>query len=312
MSEQSDTLTQPGESLRRALIHLRLAFSLVLTPLFVWGIYLALPLQAGIPLPWGHILLAYLIVHVPLYGGMNAFNSYYDRDEGPIGSLAEPPPVDHMVLWVALTCKAIALIAGFWLDPRFGLLVAAAIGFSVVYSHPRWRWKERPLLAALAIFSFQGLIGVLWGYVAATWAQGHAAPLASIWPAGWAAASGVLGAAAWTLGFYPLTGVYQIATEGPRGVRTLAVALGIAGCFLFAALVAPLGGLGVWLLLLARGEYLAMGVSALYMAGAAWYVWRWYRSFASATPRENQRTLMRLSYANGVVFTLVFLALVLF
>jgi 4-hydroxybenzoate polyprenyltransferase len=306
MSQRVSAAAPPTESLRRAIIHLRLAFSLVLTPLFVWGIYLALPR----PLAWGHILLAYLIVHVPLYGGMNAFNSYFDRDEGPIGSLAEPPPVDQMVLLVALLCKAGALIAGLWLDVRFGLLVGAAIFFSVAYSHPRWRWKERPALAALAVFVFQGVLGVLWGYTAATWTPGAALSLASIWPPGWAATIGVLGAALWTLGFYPLTGVYQIATDGPRGIRTLAVALGAGGCFLFAALVTPLGGLGVWVVLFARGAYLAMAFSALYMAGAALYIWRWYGRFAAATPRENQRTLMRLSYANGAVFTLLFLALI--
>ena len=307
MSRSQKPISQ-RESLWRAFVHLRLPFSLVLTPLFVWGVYLAQATGVA-SLPWSHMLLAYLVIHGPLYGGMNAFNSYYDRDEGPIGSLAEPPPIDHTVLWIALACKALALLIGTWLDVRFGLLVALALGFSLGYSHPRWRWKEQPVLAALSVFAFQGVLGVLWGYTAATWLPGEALPLASIWPPGWAAASGVLGAAAWTLGFYPLTGVYQIPLDGPRGVRTLAVALGVAGCFLFAALVAPLGGLGVWLTMLSRGAYLAMAVSALYMVGAAWYVWRWYGVLGTATPRENQRTLMRLSYANGLVFTLVFLGM---
>jgi 1,4-dihydroxy-2-naphthoate octaprenyltransferase len=303
MSQYGEVLPRPAESLRRALVHLRLKFSLVLTPLFLWGVYLALPSLVGVAPSWLHIFLGYAIVHVPLYGGMNAFNSYYDRDEGPIGALAEPPPVDHTVLYVALICKAAALAAGFWLDVRFGLLVGAAILLSTLYSHPRWRWKERPVLAAATIFVGQGLLGVLWGYTAA-------APPASIWPQGWAGTLGVLGAACWTLGFYPLTGVYQIATDGPRGVRTLAVALGVERCFVFAAAVAALGGLGVWAVLLARGAYLALAVSALYTAWAARYIWRWHASFAGATVRENQRALMRLSYANGAVFTLVFLALI--
>jgi 4-hydroxybenzoate polyprenyltransferase len=122
----------------------------------------------------------------------------------------------------------------------------------------------------------------------------------------------VLGAAIWTLGFYPLTGVYQIATDGPRGVRTLSVALGVQGCFLFGAVVTLLGGLLVWVVLLARGAYPALLASALYIAGAAFYTWRWYQRFDTATPLENQRVLMRLSYANGAVFTLIFLAVVLF
>jgi 4-hydroxybenzoate polyprenyltransferase len=298
----------PVESLRRAIIHLRLGFSLVLTPLFVWGVYLALPR----PLPWAHILLAYLIVHVPLYGGMNAFNSYFDRDEGPIGALAEPPPVDLAVLLVSIICKTAALIAGLWLDLRFGVLVGAGVLFSVFYSHPRWRWKERPLIAAAAIFVCQGILGVLWGWTAATWTAGEIAiGLSSFWPRGWIGTVGVLGAAGWTLGFYPLTGAYQIDSDARRGIRTLAVALGVAGCFLAAVLIAPLGGVGVWAVLTARQAYLTLILSTLYTAGTAYYIWRWYRRFGAATAHENQRSLMRLSYANGLVFTLVFLGLVI-
>jgi 4-hydroxybenzoate polyprenyltransferase len=312
MSEpNADPVTHAG-SLRRALIHLRLAFSLVLTPLFVWGIYLARPSAAGGALPWPHILACYLIVHVLLYGGMNAFNSYYDRDEGPIGALEAPPPADHLVLSVALACKVVALAAGLWLDLRFGLLVGVGIALSTLYSHPRWRWKERPVRAGVTILIMQGFLGVLWGYTAATFQPGIGPAPARAWPAGWTGTIGVLGPAIWTLGFYPLTGVYQIATDGPRGVRTLSVALGIRGCFLFGALVGLLGGLGVWATILARGAYPAMLASALYMAFAALYAWCWYQRLPAATPRENQRALMRLAYANGAVFTLIFLALVLF
>jgi 1,4-dihydroxy-2-naphthoate octaprenyltransferase len=307
MAEHAGALANPTDSLRRALIHLRLAFSVVLTPLFVWGIYLARPS----PTPWMHILLAYLIIHILLYGGMNAFNSYYDRDEGPIGALLDPPPVNRMVLTVALICKAAALAFGLLLDPRFGLLVAAGIGLSVLYSHPRWRWKERPFSAAICIFVGQGILGVLWGWVAATWSSAQAAALSNLWPAGILGTVGVLSVACWTLGFYPLTGVYQIVADSQRGIRTLAVALGVNGCFLFAASVAPLGGLGVWVILYSRGAYSAMGISAIYMLGAAYYTWQWYRRFARLTTRENQRKLMRLAYANGLAFTVLFLALVL-
>jgi 4-hydroxybenzoate polyprenyltransferase len=125
-------------------------------------------------------------------------------------------------------------------------------------------------------------------------------------------AVGVLSVACWTLGFYPLTGVYQIAADSQRGMRTLAVALGVNGCFLFAAIIAPLGGLGVWAVLYSRGAYSAMGLSAIYMLGAGYYTWQWYRQFTRLTTRENQRKLMRLSYANGLAFTVLFLALVLF
>lgn len=294
------------ESLRHALIHLRLAFSLVLTPLFIWGVYLALP---G-PIAWGVVVPAYLVIHLLLYGGMNAFNSYYDRDEGPIGALLEPPPIDRTVLIVALLTKAAALLAGLLLDLRFGVLVGLGIVFSVAYSHPRWRWKEHPLSAAIFVFVGQGILGVLWGWTAAT-SAGQPAALATFWPWDGLKTLAVLSAACWTLGFYPLTGVYQIEADSRRGIQTLSVALGLTGCFVFTTVVASLGGLGIWLVLFLRGAYLAMALSALYMLGAAVYTWRWYRRCATLTPRDNQRALMRLAYLNGLVFSVLFLSLVL-
>jgi 1,4-dihydroxy-2-naphthoate octaprenyltransferase len=295
------------KSIQRALIHLRLAFSLVLTPLFLWGVYLARP---G-PIAWGHVLAAYLIIHILLYGGMNAFNSYYDRDDGPIGSLLEPPPIDRTVLIVALIAKAAALLMGLILDLRFGLLVGLGVIFSVAYSHPRWRWKERPLYAAIFVFVGQGVLGVLWGWAAATSVEGALGALAIHWPRDGLKILAVLSAACWTLGFYPLTGVYQIDADGQRGIQTLAVALGLTGCFVFTAIVASIGGLGIWVVLLIQSAYLVMAISAIYMLGAAVYTWRWYRHCARLTPRDNQRILMRLAYANGLVFSVLFLTLVL-
>ncbi len=285
-----------GGALRDALIHLRLAFSIVLTPLFIWGVYLAA--SDGHAVSWWPMVWGYLIVHGPLYGGMNAFNSYYDRDDGPIGALEQPPPVNRTVLVVALICKFLALLAGFLLNIRFGILVAVGIVLSVAYSHPRWRWKEQPFLAALVIFVMQGVCGTLWGYTAAT-QQGF-------WPEGWQGTLGLLGAATWTLGFYPLTGVYQIATDGPRGVRTLAVTLGVKGCFVFGAAVMPLGGMGVCAALLGQGALWAALVSVLYCGVVAVRLWRWYGRFAQLTPRENQRILMNVAYTNGLAFSVLF------
>ncbi len=307
MAAQARETISPLESIQRALIHLRLAFSLVLTPLFIWGVYLALPT----PIAWNRVLLAYIIIHLLLYGGMNAFNSYYDRDEGPIGALLEPPPIDRTVLVVALITKLLALLAGLILDLRFGVLVGLGIIFSVAYSHPRWRWKERPLYAAIFVFVGQGMLGVLWGWVSATATTGQLGILATFWPWDGLKTLGVLSAACWTLGFYPLTGVYQIEADGQRGIQTLAVALGLKGCFLFTASVASIGGLGIWMVLFFRGAYIVMAISALYMLGAAFYTWRWYGRYAALTPRDNQRTLMRLAYMNGLVFSVLFLGLVL-
>jgi 1,4-dihydroxy-2-naphthoate octaprenyltransferase len=287
---------RPG-ALRRAVLHLRLPFSLVLSPLYLWGAYLALPA----PLDWLRLGLGYFVVHGLLYGGMNAYNSYWDRDEGPIGALADPPPVDRSTLAVGVAAKGAALVLALALGLRFAALAAAAAALSVLYSHPRWRWKERPPLAALTVFVGQGVLGVLWGWTAAAPARGL----------GGTELAGVAGAALWTLGFYALTGVYQIEGDVRRGVTTLAVALGVDGSFGWAAALGVAGGLTMGAVLVARGDGLAALAAAGYLAGGAAYAAGWRRRFARQTARQNQRALMRLGYANGLFFGALFLLLLL-
>ncbi len=70
--------------------HLRLPFNLLLSPIYLWGVLLA-----GGTLWDPSFWLGYVTLHLFLYGGGTAFNSFYDRDEGPIGGMAHPPPVDR-------------------------------------------------------------------------------------------------------------------------------------------------------------------------------------------------------------------------
>lgn len=273
------------------LLHLRLPFSLILCPLFFCGLWLA-----GARAGWEQASIAFLIIHLPLYGGMNAYNSYWDQDEGPIGALADPPPATAILRPFSLSLKGLAVLLGLGIGPAFGALVALAALLSLLYSHGLTRWKERPALAAATILVGQGLLGVLWGWTAG----GGGWPAPADWPA-------MLGAALLTLGFYPLTGVYQIGADAGRGQRTLAVALGVDGCFRWAAILGPAGGLGVAASLAMRGAWGALLAAPLLMAGLAVAVRSWRGRFADQTPRQNQADLMRVAYAGGIGFALLFL-----
>lgn len=280
----------PSQALA-ALLHLRLPFSVILSPLFLCGLWLS-----GGGASWEQVPAAFLIIHLLLYGGMNAYNSYWDKDDGPIGALADPPPATAILRPFSLSLKGLAVMLGLAIGPGFGALVTLAAGLSLLYSHGRTRWKERPVLAAATIFAGQGLLGVLWGWAAG----GGGWPAPADWPA-------ILGAALLTLGFYPLTGVYQIGADAARGQQTLAVALGVDGCFRWAGLLSPIGGLGVAVTLALRGEVLGLAAAPLIMAGLALAVRSWRRRFPGQSPRENQADLMRIAYAGGAAFALLFL-----
>ena len=63
----------------RFIRHLRLSFQFVLAPIFLLGFALS---EASLSIG---LIALFLLVHVGLYGGPTAYNSYYDRDEGPVG-----------------------------------------------------------------------------------------------------------------------------------------------------------------------------------------------------------------------------------
>ena len=85
------------QRLRLFIPHLRLSFQLTLAPIFLWG-----ALLSGGALDW-HLVAAFFSLHLFLYPAATAFNSAYDKDEGPIGGLEAPPPVpDSNTPWEEL------------------------------------------------------------------------------------------------------------------------------------------------------------------------------------------------------------------
>ena len=267
--------------MRATLLHLRFPFVYVLSPIFVWG-------AAWGPGGWtGRTTLAFLLVHLALYPGANAFNSAYDRDTGPIGGLARPPAVPSGLArwsaWLQATGAALAPIVGFGFAAGYLILW----GIFTAYSHPRTRWKRSPLASTAAIVAGQGGFGFWLGWSA----SGTGGTWAADWGAqdGWAlAATCAVVAALW-----PLTQVYQLAADRARRDRTLAAVLGPRGTLAWSA-----GGSAVAAAALAMAETTGLaayaGASALAaaVAAAAWP--------AGRVP--SHRAVMGVAYLTSTVF----------
>src|SRR5947209_19106818 len=126
--------------MRTLFVHLRLHFQLLLAPVFLWGWLLA---GGGLS---QSVVLGFIAFHFFLYSGATAFNSYYDRDIGPVGGLERPPPVLPALLPVALLMQAIGWLLAAFVNLPFWLAYGAFVGLSTAYSHPRIRLKARPLI----------------------------------------------------------------------------------------------------------------------------------------------------------------------
>jgi 1,4-dihydroxy-2-naphthoate octaprenyltransferase len=209
--------------LRLYLPHLRLPFQATLAPIFLWG-----ALLSGGAWQW-QTFAAFISLHLFLYPAATAFNSAYDKDEGPIGGLEAPPPVPPGLLRFSLALGAAGALFAIPAGGGFLILYALAAGWTAAYSHPATRWKAGPLSSTLAIALGQGAVGFAAGWAAAV-PLDFADPLLL---------AGAASAALTAVGLYPVTQVFQVEEDRARGDRTLAVTLGPAGAL----------GLGAGLLL---------------------------------------------------------------
>lgn len=267
--------------MKSTLLHLRFPFVYVLSPIFVWGAWRS-------PGEWsGRTTLGFLLVHLALYPGANAFNSAYDRDTGPIGGLARPPDVPRDLALGSTLLQAagagLALLVG-W---TFALAYVLLWGVFTAYSHSRTRWKRSPAASTAAIVLGQGGLGFVLGWSAAAGSPPRDA-------AGFAA---LVVACAGVAAMYPLTQVYQLAADAARRDRTLAAVLGPAGVFTWAA---------AWFLVLSVA---ARRLDLPLVAGYAEIVTILFAAGAALAPAwvPAHRHVMRIAYANSTAFLVLML-----
>ena len=137
--------------MKNIILHLRIPFSLFLMPVFWFAIS-----QSQNP-DWGITIGLFIIVHLLIYPASNAYNSYFDKDEGPIGGLENPPPVSKNLYYVSLILDLIAIVIAFFIS---GWILSVALvvysSISKAYSNDKIRLKKYPILSWITVGFFQG------------------------------------------------------------------------------------------------------------------------------------------------------------
>jgi 1,4-dihydroxy-2-naphthoate octaprenyltransferase len=262
--------------------HLRIPFSIYLLPVFCFAISQAPRVDLG------RTLLIAVILHLLAYPASQAFNSYYDRDEGSIGGLEKPPPVTRELLVVALAFDGLALLLGLLVGWRFSALLLAYGLASKAYSHPGIRLKARPWLGWLTVAFFQG--GFTYAMVTLGLGGLDFGDLASariVYPA--ALSSLLIG------GAYPMTQIYQHDEDATRGDLTLSRLLGLRGTFVFCGVALAVAALGFFGYFRARGQMQDFWLMLLFLAPLAVYVQRWFVRVKRDQKQANFRSAMTLN-----------------
>ncbi|TVR16612.1 MAG: hypothetical protein EA391_07435 [Balneolaceae bacterium] len=165
--------------------------------------------------------LQFLNVHILLFGGATAYNSYWDKDEGPIGGLKHPPKMTAWMHKVSLLFMFAGWAWAITVNIAYFLVFGISVALFWLYSTPHARWKGRPLASMVAIALSTGTNSVLLGF----WAAGG-----MFTPALFAASAG---AALILLSLYPISQVYQIEEDSKRGDKTFTMRFGLNGVKLF-------------------------------------------------------------------------------
>jgi 1,4-dihydroxy-2-naphthoate polyprenyltransferase len=207
--------------LKRSTIQLlRFHFSLFLLPVYLF----ALSQLEEISL--ARAILIFIILHVLVYPSSNGYNSYMDRDESPIGGLANPLQPTKELFYVSIAMDIIAILISFWISFYFAAGILIYILASRAYSYRGIRLKKYPITGYLTVIICQGaLIFYLTYHGAGIMQELKVSYLPMI------AASCLIG------GYYPLTQVYQHKEDTADGVKTISLLLGKRGTFLFCGIV---------------------------------------------------------------------------
>ncbi len=202
--------------LKNNIILLRFPFSLFLLPVSLFSLmYINTPYTEK-------IILVFLIWHFLVFPSSNGYNSYHDRDTGPVGGLQHPPAAGTELLYICNTMDISAILLSFLISLEFPLFTAIYIIMSRLYSNRKIRLKKFPVTGFLVVFIFQGM----WIFTGNVIALGSVSELTH---------SAIYAAISCSLligSLYPITQIYQHRSDREDGVNSLSMVLGEKGTFL--------------------------------------------------------------------------------
>jgi 1,4-dihydroxy-2-naphthoate octaprenyltransferase len=210
-------ITLPRMLLKNSIKLLRIPFSFFLMPVFLFALSQAQAVN------WGNAALVFVVLHLFIYPASNAYNSYMDQDEGPIGGLRNPPKATREVFYAALIFDITGLLISLFVSLPFTGCVLLYILASRAYSYKGIRLKKYPLAGYFTVVFFQGAFTYYMCYeaISSTSTDWTNALISSL----------LIG------GVYPLTQVYQHEEDARNGDQSISLLLGYRGTFILTAVM---------------------------------------------------------------------------
>lgn len=278
--------------MKNILLHLRIPFSFFLLPIYLFA--LSQSPHVDVTKAWW----VFFILHFMLFPASNAYNSYYDKDEGSIGLLENPPPVTKKLLYTAWAIDLLALVLGWvWVGEFFVIYLIVYGLISKAYSHPAIRLKKYPIISWLVVTLFQGALTYLAVYQAIipNFQIFKLTHFQILLPAFICTSN--------LLAIYPLTQVYQHEEDARRGDLTMSRVLGIRNTFLNAVFWLGLSGVGFLIYFGFTVDLLLLIAMLSPLLGFfAWWMWQVWKDESKA----NFKNTMWLNLLAGICLNIFF------
>ncbi|MEK6782812.1 MAG: UbiA family prenyltransferase [Bacteroidota bacterium] len=280
---------------KSTLLHLRIPFSFFLMPVYLF----ALGISPNFNEP--RLIWSFIIVHLFLYPASNGYNSYFDKDEGSIGGLKNPPPVNKGLYYMSLLFDVIAIVLGvIKISLLFAVMLLMYGLASKAYSHPSIRLKKSPISGLLTVAFFQGFFTFLLCYVGINdFGLENLLNSRVLIPA---ALSSII-----LTGTYPMTQIYQHEEDAKRGDRTISFWLGIRGTFMFVLVVFTMAAAG-YVIFFNRFYSLRYGIYfLLFLAPVVIYFLIWFYLVLKIPTKANHQNTMRLNFISALCLNAFFI-----
>ena len=249
---------------------------------------------------WPRATLIFFILHLLVYPSSNGYNSFMDRDTGPIGGLKEPPKPQLSLFYTSLGMDAAALLLSLFISWIFALGILLYIIASRAYSWRGIRLKKYPFLGYATVTIFQGAVTFFLVYHGAGSKLPLHAPIAGL-----IASSLLVG------GFYPLTQIYQHRQDLEDGVKTLSYKLGYRGTFIFTGIIYALAFITLAYLFFSNLEWNRFFILQIFMSPILVYFFIWAAKVWKNTNEASFENAMRMNLIASIFTNLGFITLLI-
>ena len=171
-------------------------------------------------------ILIFIILHGLVYPASNGYNSYMDRDTGPVGGIKNPQQPTKQLFYTTVIMDITALLLSLRISLVFFAGILTFIAASRAYSYRGIRLKKYPIGGYLTVIFFQGAVI----YFLVKHGSSHIKSL-------YIPVIPMLASSLLVGGFYPLTQIYQHEEDKADGVKTLSYLLGYLGTFIFTGII---------------------------------------------------------------------------